>query len=420
MKKLLIATATTALIAGGLYATGLLPFASSPSTFASPGEPGGPKAKGPTTGSGSREEPAPAVTVVRAARAPLRETVLVTGTLVPRLEVLVAPEVEGLRVIELLAEEGDSVARGQVLAALEQETLRAQLAQNDAALAKANAAITQARSNIVAAEARQVETGNAWDRAKPLSKSGVLSDSILDQREAAARSAAAQLKVAQDGLLVAEAEKAQVQAQRRDLDWRLSRTEVRAPVAGLISRRNARMGGVASGSAVAQPMFVIITAGEIELEAEVPEADMARLRAGQKAVISTAGTGEVKGTVRLVNPEVDRSTRLGRVRITLAPSRELRIGSFGRGTVEVRTGEGTMLPASAVLFGSEGAFAQVVGKDNRVVSRKVETGLQTTEIVEIVSGVEPGDLVVARSGTFLRTGDLVSPVQASSGLAKSN
>lgn len=418
MRKLLIAAVAVAAIAGGLYATGLLPIATSPSTLAAPGAPSEPAKT--MRKAGTREEPAPAVTVVRATQSPIRETVLVTGTLVPRLEVLVAPEVEGLRVVELLAEEGDRVTKGQVLALLEQETLKAQLAQNDAALAKANAAITQASSNIIAAEAKQVETGNALDRAKPLSKSGVLSESTLDQRESAARSAAAQLRVAQDGLRVAEAEKAQIEAQRRDLQWRLSRTEVRAPVSGIVSRRNARMGAVASGSAVAQPMFNIITSGEIELEAEVPEVDMARLRAGQKAVISSAGAGEVKGTVRLVNPEIDRASRLGRVRVTIGDGPALRIGSFGRGLIEVRTGEATVLPASSVLFGAEGAYAQIVGKDNRIVSRKLQTGLQTTEIVEIVSGIQPGEIVVAKAGTFLRSGDLVTPVETNKGLAKSN
>lgn len=409
MNKLVAGAALAAAVTAGLYLQGLPPFSKSQSGIAAPREQTPSKAKGVT-----REEPAPAVTVVRAATAPLKETVLVTGSLVPRLEVLVAPEVEGLRVVELLADEGDRVKKGQILAMLEQESLKAQLAQNDASRAKAEAGITQAGSNIVAAEARRVETSNAFDRAKPLSKTGVLSDSTLDQREAAARTAAAQLKVAQDSLKVAEAERALVDAQRRDLAWKLSRTEVRAPVDGLISRRTAKIGGLASGASVAQPMFNIIASGEIELEADVPETDISRLAAGQVATVSVAGAGELTGKVRLVVPEIDKSTRQGRVRITLGDTPKVRIGNFARGTVLVRGGQAVVLPASAVLFGAEGAYVQLV-VDNRVVSRKVVAGMHTAEVVEITSGLAPGEMVVAKSGTFLRAGDLVSPVEIKNG-----
>ena len=364
-----------------------------------------------------RDDTAPAVSVVRASVTRIRDIALVTGTLVPRLEVLVAPEVEGLRITELLVEEGDRVTKGQTLARLEQETLRATLAQNDAQRAKANAAITQAQSNIVAAEAKRVEASNAYERARPLSKSGVLADSTLDQREAAARTAEAQLKVANDGLKVAEAELAQVDAMRRDILWKLSRTEIQAPVAGIISRRNGRIGAVASGSAVAQPMFNLISNNDIELEAEVPETDMLRLKAGQKASISVAGSSEVPGTVRLVMPEVDKATRLGRVRISVTDGPQLRIGSFARGTVLVRDSEALTLPASAVLFGVDGAYVQLVA-GTRISTRKVTPGLQTSSAVEIIAGLQPGDLVVSKAGTFLRDGDIIAPVEPRNGLAK--
>jgi len=354
---------------------------------------------------------APAVTVHRVARQSLVETVLITGTLVPRTEILVAPEVEGLRVLELLAEEGDRVAEGDLLARLEDETLRAELAQNDAALARAKAAIARARSEIVSAEAREHEAASALERAKPLQKSGYLADSAFDQREAAARTAAAQLVAARDGLSLAEAEKAQTEAQRRQIAWRLDKTEIRAPAAGLISRRNARIGGLASGAA--DPMFRIIAKGEIELDGEVPEADLAKLKVGQKALITIAGVGEVEGKVRLVSPEIDRATRLGRVRIFLGDDAGLRIGSFGRGSVVTARGDGLVVPATAVLFAPGGPEVQVV-EDGRVVTRSVTTGLKSGDRIEVTSGLAEGDAVVAKAGTFLRDGDAVRPVPAPS------
>jgi HlyD family secretion protein len=414
MRKLLFGALLAAAAAVGLYYKGMLPLLPPPS--------GGAASKQAASLGGmaaARTEPAAAVTVARAQKVPIEEIVLVTGTLVPRLEVLVAPEVEGLRVISLHAEEGDVVEKGQVLARLEQETLKALIAQNDATLARSAAAIMQARSNITAAEARREEASNALDRARPLGKSGVVSESTLDQREAAARTAVALLRVAQDGLKLAEAERAQVEAQRRDLDWKLSRTEVRAPVDGIVSRRNARLGAVASGSAVAQPLFNLIARGEIELEADVPEIDLARIRPGQFASISVAGAGETKGKVRLVMPEVDRTTRQGRVRIGLGNGSSHRVGSFARGTVLIRKSEELALPSSAVLFGKEGAYVQLV-VDNRIVTRKIVFGLTTAERTEIRAGLEPGDAVVAKAGTFLREGDLVNPTEQRNGSARVN
>jgi RND family efflux transporter MFP subunit len=351
---------------------------------------------------------APAVSVHRVARERLTESVLVTGTLVPRSEILVAPEIEGLRVLELPADEGDRVAEGAALARLESETLKAQLAQNDAALARAKAAIARARSEIASAEAREEEARTSLERAKPLQKSGYLADSVFDQRQSAARTAAAQLVSARDGLTLSEAEHAQIEAQRRELSWRLGKTEIVAPVAGLVSRRNARIGALASGAA--DPMFRIIANGEIELDAEVPETELAGLKVGQKAMITIAGVGQVEGRIRLVSPEVDRATRLGRVRIFLGDDERLRIGSFGRGTVVTATGEGLVVPAAAVLFAANGPQVQVV-EDGHVATRNVTTGIESGGRIEIKSGLLEGQSVVAKAGTFLRDGDAVRPVE---------
>jgi HlyD family secretion protein len=347
------------------------------------------------------------VTVARVERAHFTETVLVTGSLAAREEVLVGPEVEGLRVIEVLADEGMRVRKGDVLARLVADTLEAQLAQNDAALARAEAASAQARSGIVQAEARLLEANNAFERAKPLRAAGHLPESAFDQREQAARTAEAQLLAAREGLKVAEAERRQVEAQRRELLWRRGRTEVIAPADGVVSRRMARIGGFAAGSA--EPMFRIVAKGEVELDAEIPETRLAGVKVGQPARVEVAGLGEVTGNVRLVSPEVDKATRLGRLRIYLGDSPSLRVGSFARGTIETAASEGLAVPLAAVLFGSAGPVAQVI-RDNRVETRKIEIGLSTGSMIEVRAGLSEGDLVVARSGTFLRDGDLVRPI----------
>jgi len=351
----------------------------------------------------------PAVSVVKVAAAEFTETVAVSGSLVARDEILVAPEVEGFRVLDLKVDEGDRVKRGDVLATLVQESLDAKLAESDASLARAEAAISKAKSQIVETTARLAEAKSAFERAKPLQKSGYLSDSTYDQREAAAKTADAQLVAARDGLKLAEAEKAQVEAQRRDLAWRRSKAQVTAPADGLVSRRNARIGGMASGAAVADPMFRIIARGEVELDAEVIETELGKIHVGQKARITVAGNGAVDGRVRLVSPEVDKTTRLGRVRIFLGDDTRLHIGSFARGAIDTAHGHGLALPSSAVVFDADGAFVQVV-RDGRVSRRAIETGLISQGLVEVRKGLSEGDVVVSRAGTFLRDGDAVRAI----------
>jgi HlyD family secretion protein len=350
---------------------------------------------------------APAVTVAKVATANFVETAIVSGSIIPREEILVSPEIEGLRVMELFADEGDVVKKGQILARLVTEQLDAQMAQNEAGLSRSSAAIAQAQSQIAQAEAQAKEAQAQLDRAEPLKKSGYLSGATYDQRESAMRTTQAQVVAARDGLKAAEAEKGQVEAQRRELAWRRSNTEVKAPEDGIISRRMARIG--ATASAAGEPMFRIIENGEIELDAEVVETELQRVKVGQKALVTVTGAPDAEGTVRLVSPEVDKTTRLGRVKVFLGTNPALRVGGFARGRIETASSRGLAVPASAVMFDQTTAYVQVVN-GMKVQRKAIKTGLISGDLVEVRQGLSDGDLIVARAGTFLRDGDSVRPI----------
>lgn len=350
---------------------------------------------------------APTITVSKVVTNDFVELAVVSGSLIPREEILVSPEIEGLRVLELLVDEGDHVNKGQVLARLVSEQIEAQMAQNQANLARSNAAIAQAESQIAQAEAQAKEASAQLQRAEPLKKSGYLSGATYDQRESAARTTAAQLVAARDGLTAAKAEKAQVEAQGRELQWRRNNTEVTAPQEGVISRRTARMGALASSAG--EPMFRIIQNGEIELDAEIVETELKNVKVGQKATVSVPQIGDFEGKVRLVSPEVDKTTRLGRVKIFLGSNPQLRIGSYARGLIETAHSRGLGIPTSAVTFEQGLASVQVVNVDT-VKKQSVRTGLVSGNLIEVKDGLKEGDLVVTRAGTFLRDGDVVRPV----------
>lgn len=354
--------------------------------------------------------PPPAVSVVVSAVRELVETVAATGTLVPREEVLVVAENEGVRIAEVLVEEGDSVAEGQVLARLARDLLDAQLAQNAAALARADAAIAQARAQIVQAEAASVEARQALERARALRSTGNATEATLEQRVAAARSGEGRLAAARDGLSFSIAEKAQIEAQRRELAVRAARSEVKAPRAGIVSRRTARIGQMTAAGG--EPLFRIVADGEIELEAELLETRVAGLAEGQPARV-VVGRGEYAGKVRLVPAEIDRVTRLGKVRVALPRDGDLRIGAFARATIETARRVAVAVPVGAVVYGAAGASVQVV-EGSKISVRPVRTGLVADGHVEIVEGLGPDLRVVARAAAFLREGDEVRALLAPS------
>jgi HlyD family secretion protein len=352
----------------------------------------------------------PSVTVTTAKVTEIVQSVVVAGSIVARDEVLVVPQVDGHAIVEILAEEGDRVAAGQVLARLSRTTLEVQRAQNEAQIARAEAAVAQSSAQIIEAEANVVAANNNFDRTKALRSSGNVSNEVYDQRDAAARTARARQNSARQALAIANADVALAKAQGRDIELKLARTEIKAPQGGIVSRRTARLGATASMLPQTEPLFRIIADGAVELEAQVAEVDIPGLKQGQPVAVTPAGAQQpLKGSIRLIAPEVDKASRLGRVRVALDGDPLVAIGSFARGVIETGRKSVVTLPLSAITYGRGGANVQSVN-DGKVATRKVELGLTGAGRAEIVSGVSEGETVVARAGTFVRDGDIVTPI----------
>ncbi|MBI4723933.1 MAG: efflux RND transporter periplasmic adaptor subunit [Rhodomicrobium sp.] len=348
----------------------------------------------------------PAITVTGAKRITFVDNVLVTGSLVPREEVMAGPEIDGYRIIEVLAEEGDRVEAGQILARLSRDILEAKLAQNSASAARSQAAIDQVRNQIIESEAALRQSEDAFKRVKPLRESGVASQATFDERDAAFRTARARFAAQKEGLKFAEADLLLKKAERQELEVKLGLTEIRSPASGIVSRRTARIGAVSSASA--DPLFRIIKDGEIELDAEVPEFYMPKLKAGQRAGVEIEGAAERTGTVRLVSSEVNTSTRLGRVRVYLGNAPGLRIGTFAKAMIDAGQRDAVGVPSTAVLYQNDGAIVLTVA-DNKVHERMVKPGLVAGDSVEIKEGLKEGETVVMRAGSLLRGGDTIAP-----------
>jgi multidrug efflux pump subunit AcrA (membrane-fusion protein) len=185
---------------------------------------------------------------------------------------------------------------------------------------------------------------------------------------------------------------------------------VQAPVAGIISASTASVGAMASGKGEA--LFSIITRGEFDLVGMVPTRDIAKLQVNQTARIKVIGAGEVDGRVRRLSTTVEPNSQLAQVFLGVTTKTRLLVNSSGR--AQIRTGQscGVSVPLTAILYGSAGTVVQVVRRA-RVETRRVETGLMSAGQVEITSGLQEGDIVVARAGALLREGDPVRAVMAS-------
>jgi RND family efflux transporter MFP subunit len=351
--------------------------------------------------------PPPAVTIAPAERREFVERLFVSGTLVPRDQADVAARIDGLSIVELDAEDGDWVKAGQVLARLDRSQLDALLAENDAAIKRADAAIEQSRSPIAQSEAQVKWTQDDFDRAQKLG-GGVMSASTIEQRETALKTAEAQLAAANNALSVAQADRKSRDAERQELLVRVSRTEVRAPVSGLVSRRSANLGATASSAG--EPLFRIIVDGAIDLEADAPQQSLTRFAVGMPAALRLPGVADpVQGRVRLIAQEVDKASRTGKVRIALSDVSHAHVGAFASGEVELARRDGVGAPAAALRREGEAARLYVV-RDGKVEERRVTPGIVEGDDVEIKDGLAEGENVVARAAAFLRPGDRVRPM----------
>lgn len=354
----------------------------------------------------------PAITVSSATERALRDRVIATGLVGPVESVNVAPLIEGQPIESLLAEVGDMVQAGQVLAKLSNSTLTLQQSQFEASVAGAKATIAQGEASLIEAQSTADEAQRVADRTKKLQANGTASQAQADNADAAAVSAKARVMVATQSLEAAKAQLALAEAQLANIKLQLERTEVKAPVAGEVVARNALVGGVAS--AAGQPMFVIIRDGALELQADLAEQDVLRVMAGQEASLRPVGaTVPLSGHVRLVDPTVDATTRLGRVRIAIDDSSQVRAGLFAEAEILIARRSGVALPVTAVQTPADGAARALrVDADGIVSEVEVVTGIRDGALIEIVSGLVEGDTVVARAGAFVRPGDHITPVPA--------
>lgn len=181
---------------------------------------------------------------------------------------------------------------------------------------------------------------------------------------------------------------------------------LRAPAPGLVTEVRTAVGAPASPQA--GPMIRIAVNNELELDAEVPSVNLPKLKPGATVRVSRDNAPDLIGRVRLVSPQIDRSTQLGHVRITLTNNPSLKVGMFARATIDAsRSCAGVAVPNTAI----DHLTVQVI-KGNTVETRRVQVGLTSDTNTQILEGLDVGEIVVADAGSSLHDGDQVKTMLA--------
>lgn len=401
-------------------------------------------------------KPVMTVTTVDVTRRAIPEEVLLTGSIWPWDPTQIACEIGNLRVQQVNVEEGATVKKGQVLATLNSSVLRAQLAQAEArlasnraayakaqqpnrvediaalkaALAQANAGVERAKAALIQAKHNHTNLRTTANRAIALAKEGAISAQEADTRETQAKVALAEISNAEHGIsaaefaatqaqeklnmaviggrkedvLMAHAAVAEQQAEVNRLRSLIAQTIITAPDDGLITRRLTHVGDTPQVGAV---LFRLARQGRLELRATVPEKDLLKVTPQLPVQVQRADGKVIQGKVSIVVPEVDPDTRLGLVRINVPVNEGLMPGMFVKGTLMLPPHEAIVVPSDTVISRDSRYYVFVLNGD-RVTRTQVTVGSRTNEMVEIKGGLKGGEKIVLAGAGFLKDGDLVS------------
>jgi RND family efflux transporter MFP subunit len=320
--------------------------------------------------------PAQAVTTVSPLKQNLTRKLLATGSIFAWQEIIIAPEVGGYQVVSVNVEIGDHVKRGQELARLSSGILESQASIARASLMQSQAMLTNADAALA--------------RGEMMIAKGALSKADIDTLRANGTAAQANVASARANLDAAE--------------LRVRFTRVRAPDDGVVTARSVNVGQVVQAGT---EILRLLRRGRVEWRAEVPEADMRQVKAGQLVAITTSEGTTLQGKVRIVAPTVQNNNRTGLVYVDIPGNDGARPGMFARGEISVSVSAALTVPVASVLTRDGYNYVFTLKTDGTVQRRRVTTAGVTADRIEITQGVTADDRIVASGVVFLSDGQRV-------------
>ena len=330
-----------------------------------------------------------------------------SGYVVAQRRAAVASKGAG-RLVELKVKEGDRVQKGEVMARLESSDVGAILSRTKANLEVAISAQVQARAELN-------EASLSYERKKNLLKDALISKADFDTVEAHYRSAQAVVTSAEAGV---RASRAAVEAAEVDLE----NTIIRAPFDGTVLTKNAEIGEVVapfgSSSFARAAVVTIADMTSLQVETDVSESNIEKIRVGQSCVITLDAYPDKKyeGIVQTIVPTADRAkaTVLTKIRFLnqdgrVLPEMSARVAFFSESPAKgEERPRAAIHPGALVLRG--GRKVAFLVKSDRVEEIPVEVGGPVGNLVEVKKGLKPGDMVVLNPPEGLATGERIKVI----------
>ena len=317
-------------------------------------------------------QPRAALTVTTATprRMTWPDVVIAQGAIAPWEEASIGTQIGSYQLIEVRANVGDQVRRGQVLARLNAALLRAEEAQ-------------------LLARHSQADANDR--RARGLQGVGGISDQEALQFATEARTASALLA-----------------AKRLELQY----TTIRAPDDGVISARSATTGAVVPAG---QELFRMIRKNRLEWRGELTAQHLVVARHDQMVTLSLPGGGSARAKIRAFAPALDAASRLGIVYADILPGSRARAGMYANGAIAVGQSTALVVPAECVVIRDGRSYVMLLskpGKRSDVALHAVTTGRRKHDQVEIAHGLTGTEQLVRRGAAFLDDGDVVDIADA--------
>lgn len=353
----------------------------------------------------------PRMVVMRVGRVQDQNVLKLPGTMQALTEAPILARADGY-LKRRVADIGDRVTAGQVLAEIDAPELDQQMHQAEAAIEQAQAAVEQAQAGLAQGKANRELARITADRMKLLVEKGISPQQEGDQYQAQLAAQDANVQALEKAILAQRSNLAAVRANRARLEDVQGYRIVKAPFDGIVTVRNVDVGAlVSTGSTL---LYRVAQIGTLRTYVNVPQASVNAVRVGQVATLTVSHLPgrSFRGTVARTANALDPASRTMLVEVDV-PNTD---GALFPGTyAEVdlsgaRPNPPLVVPAAAILFRTDGAQVAVVQADQTVHLQKIAVGRDYGDRVEILQGVSEGTLIIAAPGDAAREGAKVVAV----------
>jgi RND family efflux transporter MFP subunit len=358
-----------------------------------------------------------AAAVVAVVRGNLASSLTVAGQFQPYQQVDLHAKVSGyIRWIKV--DIGDRVRQGEVLALLEVPELQDQVEGAQAEVRHSQSDITRAQSEVVSAESTYSAVHAEYTRLEEASKErpGLIAEQELDDARAKDQQAAAQVGVARASVDAMQQQLGVSHATRSRLETMSRYEQIVAPFTGVVTKRYADTGSLIQAgqdnNTQTLPVVEVAESDLLRLRMPVPESDVPYIQVGGDVQVKVNATGSTfAGKIIRFSRALDTDTRTMLTEVDV-PNHDLSLspGMYAETTIQLQQkNDALILPAQAVVQNGDQSYVLVVDATNHVEKRTVTLGIQTSNRVEITSGLQAGDNVIAAGQTGYQPGEVVSP-----------